>query len=239
MGGLLQSAVIGRAAKPLRFYGFDGSIAREPLAASLYTDRVAVSGPHRIERNLQLIEAFGARELTHEAWIPEGRPEGDLAAGNFILTSPFAGWPGKEWPLESYDQLAETLLRDGLELVANVPENRAEELRRLRHIRVHVSSLRGLISATRSALAVVGLDSGPIHLAAALRKPGVALYGPTDPACTGPFGGSMTVLRTENVATTYKRHGQIHASMKAIRVEAVAEALLYSITRSDGAVSRL
>ncbi len=237
--GLLQSAVIGRAAKPARFYGFDKAVAREPLAASLYTNRVAVRGPHRIERNLQLIEAYGARELTYESKIPEGRPEGDLPAGNFVLTSPFAGWPGKEWPLESYDRLAEILLRDGLELVANVPEHRAEELGRLRHIRPHVSSLSGLIWATRRALAVVGLDSGPVHLAAALGKPGVALYGPTDPASTGPFGGSMAVLRSANVETTYKRHGQIHASMKAIYVEAVAEALLRSMAHAETPVVRV
>ncbi len=237
--GLLQSAVIGRAAKPVRFYGFDKSIAREPVAASLYTHRVPVRGPHRIERNLQLIESYGARELTTESWIPEGRPEGKLPSGNFVLTSPFAGWPGKEWPLESYDRLADILLGEGLELVANVPASRAEELAGLQNIRVHVSSLPGLIWATRRALAVVGLDSGPVHLAAALRKPGVALYGPTDPACTGPFGGSMTVLRTKNVETTYKRHEEIHPSMKAIGVEAVAEALLHSIARSELPVSRL
>ena len=40
----------------------------------------------------------------------------------------------------------------------------------------------GLIDATRRAHAVIGVDSGPMHLAAALAKPGVAIFGPTDPA---------------------------------------------------------
>jgi len=238
--GLLQSAIIGRAARPKFLFGFDRSVARESFAASLYTHCVPVHGPHRVERNLQLAEYAGARELSQDAWIPEGCAEGQLPSTPFILANPFAGWPGKEWPLLSYERLAEILQRHGLELVLNVPENRAAELSHMKHIRIQVSSLRGLINATRRAAAVVGLDSGPLHLAAALRKPGVALYGPTDPVSTGPFGGTLKVLRTDDAETTYKRHGRIHSSMKAISAEQVAEAVLRSIARahSEALVSR-
>jgi heptosyltransferase-1 len=52
-----------------------------------------------------------------------------------------------------------------------------------------------LIHATRRASAVLGVDSGPLHIAAALEKPGVAIFGPTDPARNGPYGGSLRVLR--------------------------------------------
>ncbi len=76
--GLFQSAMAGRAAQPEAFFGFDKSVAREPLASLLYTHRVPVTGPHRIDRNLQLVEAAGASELTHESWIPPGEEEGDL-----------------------------------------------------------------------------------------------------------------------------------------------------------------
>ncbi|MBV9766276.1 MAG: glycosyl transferase, partial [Acidobacteriaceae bacterium] len=65
--------------------------------------------------------------------------------------------------------------------------------------------------------------------AAALRKPGVALFGLTDPARTGPYGGSLTVLRSQNVPTTYKRHDAIHPSMTGITVEEVTSALLQAI----------
>ena len=53
-----------------------------------------------------------------------------------------------------------------------------------------------MIHATRRAAALVGVDSGPLHLAAALGKPGVAIFGPTDPARNGPYGDSFRVLRT-------------------------------------------
>jgi len=227
--GLLQSALLGRASKPGKFYGFSRSVAREPWAALFYSHRVAVAGPHRIERNLQLAAAAGARGLTTDAWIPSGSPEGELPAGPYILTSPFAGWPGKEWPIASFDLLGERLQRSGFELVVNVSADRLDELKTLRHGRLHTSSLPGLIHATRRAAAIVGLDSGPLHLAAALKKPGVALFGPTDPKLTGPFGGSIKVLRAPGVESTYKRDSAIHSSMKQIQVDQVAEAVLQSI----------
>ncbi len=231
--GLLQSAIAGRAARPESFFGFDKSVAREPLASLFYTHRVSVKGPHRIERNLQLVQAAGASQISYQSWIPAGREEGTLPSGTFVLASPFAGWTSKQWPIERYEPLAERLRKEGLELVANVPEEKAAELAKFKDVRVHTSSLSGLIAATRRATAVVGLDSGPLHLAAALRKPGVALFGTTDPARTGPFGGSMIVLRAENVVTTYKRGDAIHSSMKAITVDQVTEGVLRSIAEAS------
>ncbi len=229
--GLLQSAIVGRLARPKALYGFAKSVAREPFAALLYTHSIPVKGPHRVERAVQLAAAAGAQTLSFEAWIPPGSPEGDLPVHPFVLTSPFAGWPGKEWPLPAYEALGQLLNQQGLDLVANVPKSKAPNVGALKHVRVHSSDLPGLVDATRRAEAIVGLDSGPLHLAAALGKPGVGLYGPTDPALTGPFGGSMSVLRTRNVETTYKRHDEIHASMREITPEQVAAALLDSIRR--------
>ncbi len=227
--GLLQSALAGRMAGPTRFYGFDRSVAREPLASMLYSDRIHVMGPHRIERNLQLVAAAGAARLSEESWIPQGIPEGRLPEHPFVLASPFAGWASKQWPLELYEKLGQALRAEGFELVVNVAPERENEVRLFRHLTVHSSSLAGLIYATRLAAAVIGVDSGPLHLAAALNKPGVALFGPTDPAQTGPFRSSMKVLRNSQVVTSYKRWRAIHPSMSTIRVEQVAEALLQSL----------
>lgn len=225
--GLLQSALAGRMARSPRFLGFDRQVAREPLASRLYTERIHVTGPHRIERNLQLVRAAGAQHLTEESWIPEGAPEGHLPSGPYVLASPFAGWQSKQWPLEMYEALGQRLRKEGLELVINVPSSRAKDS--FEHVLVHRSSLSGLIHATRHATAVVGVDSGPLHLAAALKKPGVAIFGPTDPAQTGPFRSSMVVLRHKEVETTYKRGKDVHASMAEISVEEVARALLDSL----------
>jgi heptosyltransferase I len=89
----------------------------------------------------------------------------------------------------------------------------------------HSSGLAGLIDATRRAAAVVGVDSGPLHLAAALGKPGVAIFGPTDPARNGPFGTSFTVLRNPHAVTSYKRSETHDPSMLEVTVDEVFAAL--------------
>jgi heptosyltransferase-1 len=236
--GLLKSAIAGRHARPQAFFGLDRFVAREPFASLLYTHRVPVRGPHRVQRNLQLVAAAGAHAQTDEAWIPLGRPQGELPAGPFVLASPFAGWASKQWPIESYGVLAEILEKEGLKLVLNVSEHQAAHLPSMSHVRVHSSSLPGLIDATRRASAVIGVDSGPLHLAAALGKPGVALFGPTDPVQTGPYKSNMAVLRAPGTHTTYKRRRQIHASMVEISVEQVADALLQSLAGSIPMVQR-
>lgn len=232
--GLFQSALVGRLARPGALFGFAKTVAREPFAASLYTHSIPVKGPHRVERAVQLAQAAGASKPDFSAWVPRGVPEGELPSGPFVLTNPFAGWAGKEWPLESYDVLGRLLRDSGIELVANVTPDGAEKLKQLRNVCVHVSGLQGLLDATHQAMAVVGLDSGPLHLAAALNKPGVGLYGPTDPMLTGPFGGSMIVLRAGDVETTYKRHDEIHHSMREIKPEQVEQALRESWRQNCG-----
>ncbi len=72
---------------------------------------------------------------------------------------------------------------------------------------------------------MVGIDSGPLHLAAALQKPGVAIFGPTDPARNGPYGGAISVLRSPQAVTTYKRSNETDPAMKDISPNEVFEAL--------------
>ena len=236
--GLIQSALIGRAASSGEFIGLDKSIVREKLAAWFYTRAVKAAGPHRVERNLQLAGQAGAQLLTTQAWIPPGKPEGELPAGPFVLASPFAGWVSKQWPIEYYELLARDLERAGLSLVVSVPHSRAAELQPLGRLKVHLSGIPGLIDATRRAVAVVGVDSGPLHLAAALGKPGVAIYGPTDPAQTGPFESRMSVLRTESVMTTYQRATEIHPSMRQITAAQVSAALFASLAKAEMPAAR-
>jgi heptosyltransferase-1 len=232
--GLFQSALAGRLARPKALFGFARTVAREPLASALYTHSIPVKGPHRVQRAVQLAQAAGAGNVDFCAWLPSGAPEGELPVAPFVLANAFAGWSGKEWPLESFGMLGSLLNREGLKLVLNVTAQQSEKLKALSNVVVHVSGLQGLLYATRRASAVVGLDSGPLHVAAALNKPGVGLYGPTDPALTGPFGGSMMVLRADDVETTYKRHGEIHHSMREISPQQVLEALLASMRQNSG-----
>jgi heptosyltransferase-1 len=113
-------------------------------------------------------------------------------------------------------------------LVVNGSPDSIETLQRIRGAHVHISGIAGLIDATRRAHAVIGVDSGPMHLAAALGKPGVAIFGTTDPARNGPYGGSLRVLRSADAVTTYKRNAGDNY-MREIGADAVAEALAASL----------
>jgi heptosyltransferase-1 len=72
---------------------------------------------------------------------------------------------------------------------------------------------------------VIGVDSGPLHLAAALNKSGAAIYGPTDPIRNGPYGGDFQVFRLPGVRTTHRRGTSIDDSMRAITPDRVFAAL--------------
>lgn len=217
--GLTKSAAVAAFAWPDKIYGFSDS--REGPASWFYSTKILPKAIHMVGRNLDLAAAAGASSLIQSFPIPRGRPEGTLPDGEFVLASPNAGWGAKQWPLENYSELGRRLKAEtGMTLVLNGPSPVAVE-----HTQSHASGLPGLIDATRRAAAVVGLDSGPLHLAAALGKPGVAIYGPTDPAINGPYKSAFTLLRAQDAKTSYKRHAQSDESMRAIAPQAVLEAL--------------
>lgn len=227
--GLLKAALPARLSGARVIVGLSRNAAREPLASLFYSRTFTPTARHIVDRHLELACAAAGGERVVRFAIPEGSPEGELPE-RYVLACPLAGWRSKQWPIERYAQLA-VLVRDrwGVPLVLNGSPAQAGELRGVAGAVTHASGLPGLIHATRRAMAVVGLDSGPMHLAAALGKPGVALFGPTDPARNGPYGGTMAVLRDPASVTTYKRGSEYEPGLAAIPAARVMEALLESL----------
>jgi heptosyltransferase-1 len=222
--GLIKSAAVAKLARAERVAGFDQP--RETPARLFYTLRVATAARHVVDRNLELAAAIGAGQRRVEFPIPEYAAEGELPDEDFVLASPLAGWKAKQWPPEYYTRLAELIrARWGWPLVLNCGPAERVEVGQIVGCVVNASSVEGLIGVTRRARAVVGVDSGPLHLAAALGKPGVALFGPTDPERNGPYSNHMAVLRAPGAVTTYERHEAIAPSMEALAPEQVLEAL--------------
>jgi len=81
-----------------------------------------------------------------------------------------------------------------------------------------------LIALTRRARIFIGGDTGPLHLAAALRIPVVSIFGPTDPARNGPYGTRSIVLRSAGSITSHARRALADEGMLEIGSEAVAAA---------------
>ncbi len=221
--GLAKSALIAHLARPERIAGFGSGVVRESPAGLFYSTRVGSNAIHVVDQALDLAAGAGASNLVRAFPLPPGVPEGWLPEVPFALASPMAGWTSKQWPLEYYSRLA-AILRERLDmpLVLNGAPGAVPPIQgALRH----ESGIPGLIDATRRAALVIGVDSGPLHLAAALNKSGAAIFGPTDPIRNGPYGGDFAVFRTPGVRTTHRRGSAIDASMRAIVPEEVFAAL--------------
>lgn len=215
--GLIKSAAIAAGSRADRIYGYDYRELREKAAGLFYSHTVKAGAAHMVERGLELAAAAGATSMVRAFPLPSGLPEGALPAEPFVLACPLAGWTAKQWPLEFYEAVRARLHREcGMRLVLNGPPGSGLP---------HATSIAGLIDATRRAAAVVGIDSGPLHLAAALGKSGVAVYGPTDPSRNGPYGRTIEVIRDAAALTSYKRRKVIDPSMRRIQPDAVFERL--------------
>ncbi len=236
--GLIKSAIIARIPRSPVVVGFHPARARERFAALFYTRRVRPQTVHVVDHYMELALAAGVREPVYDFVLPAGRPEGQLPDRPFVLACPFAGWGSKQWPLERYSELARKLAGEGLVLVVNGPESARAELDRITWAWAHTSGIEGLIYATRQAIAVVGVDSGPLHIAAALGKPGVAIYGPTDPARNGPYRSNMEVVRLQGALTTYRRGSEIARSMRAIPPTVVFGELMAQLRAREGQRTR-
>ena len=227
--GLIQSAVVAKGACPVKLVGFGKESVREKPAAFFYSHTFNPAAAHVVDRNIELaVFACGgqpwqdASNALREFQLPQGCPEGTLPEGRFVLASPFAGWGSKQWPFEFWGELAALL---EVPLVLNGPASAEPQLSEVAGAFVHVCGVSGLIDATRRATAVIGVDSGPLHVAAALGKPGIALFGPTDPARNGPYGRSIRVLRVADAVTDYHRREEPDASMRALTPAMAAQAL--------------
>ena len=214
--GALRSAVIGKMAHSRRFIG--ESKPRERVANWLFTQRVATRGVHVIEQDLELARAVAGDPLSPmqpqlpfdpaaEAWADSALSSSEKA----VLINPGAGWGAKRWPVERYAEVARALLNRGFRVFVNAgPGELALADTVVQRTGGGATPLvcvhrEQLISITRRVSLAIAGDTGPLHLACALGRPVVGIYGPTDPSRNGPFGtrpakGSCAVLRA--AATT-------------------------------------
>ncbi len=193
--GLLKSALIARAAKG-RHHGFDAGSAREPFAARFYdvTHHVARS-QHAVQRN----RALAALALSYRVEEPADYGlvvPGPIAhpARRYAVLLHGSSRRDKLWGETAWVELGRGLAARGIAGV--LPWGNDEERRRserlaldLDHAEVPpLEPLDRLAVLLGAAAAVVGVDTGLTHLAAALGRPVAAIYCGTDPRLTGVYG---------------------------------------------------
>jgi lipopolysaccharide heptosyltransferase I len=185
--GLVKSALLARASGARERIGFAREFVREKPAAWLMNRRVMIDPrKHVVEWNLQLagVEHAPPVDFTKFATNEKRRTT------NIVLL-PGAGRAEKQWP--HFPELARRL--GDVALAAWGPGE--EELAKATGARLAPrTSLRELAQLLRDAALVIGGDTGPLHLAAALGTPVIGLYGPTNPARNGPYGQLGNVVET-------------------------------------------
>lgn len=234
--GAARSAMLARLAKAPLVYG--AMLPRENVASMFYTRQVITRGAHVVEQNLSLAEAVAGQPLE----MPGAELPYDQAAekqcddwlkskgiSDFVLLNPGAGWGAKRWPPERYGLVARHLAEGGLKSLVNFGPGeeglaRAVEAASAGAAESVGCTLTELISLTRRASLFIGGDTGPIHLAAALGVPVVAIFGPTSPARNGPFGTRSIVLRNPLSPTTHARRAQPDPGLLEISADQVVAA---------------
>jgi heptosyltransferase I len=173
-------------------------------------------------------------------------------SGSWLVLLPGARWPNKRWPIEHFAQLVQGLSaaqphlhfvilgsavdRPLGQIIARACPQRCLDL-------TGQSSLPEMVEWIRASAAVVTNDTGPMHVAAALGKPVIALFGPTDPRRTGPYGQIAHALHVSlPCAPCLKavcRYEKPLECLKAIKPETVQTAVLARLSSAiDGKEGR-
>jgi len=177
--GLVKSAMLGLLAGAKERIGFDKNAIREKPALLFTNHHIAVdTTKHVIEQNLQLISNPATRQPSN--W--NAFPQGTGPTGRVVIL-PGAGKPTKLWPAERWREVAKRTNA----VIAWGPGER-ELAESIGGTLAPPTNLRELAWLLRHARLVLGGDTGPLHLAAALGTPVIGLYGPTEVRRNGPYG---------------------------------------------------
>lgn len=235
--GAVRSAWIARMARSKRVIG--ESRPRERLASLLFHERVPTHGSHVIEQDVELAAVVAGDALQPvQPWLPVD-PVAECAADRLlapcrnrpiILINPGAGWGAKRWPVERYAAVAAELIRRGCCVLVNAgPGEEALASFMANETGGKAILLAGelsqLIAITRRISLAIAGDTGPLHLACALARPVVGIYGPTAPSRNGPFGTRFKVLRNPESRRDHTRREAPEAGLLTIQPAHVLEAV--------------
>ncbi|MBU4376335.1 MAG: lipopolysaccharide heptosyltransferase II [Candidatus Omnitrophica bacterium] len=174
-------------------------------------------GMHKVEYFLKLAEAAGAdtSKKNYEFFITDidrKKVEALLQSlgintnERFVVLNPGGNWDPKRWPVEHFSLLGDRLREKyGVKIVISggrKDEKLAEEISKaMRHKTVSLcgrTAIREMAAIFERAKLVISGDSGPMHISVSMHTGTIAIFGPTDPAITGPYGGdNYTVIQKD------------------------------------------
>jgi len=244
--GAVRSAILARWSGAPVTYG--AAKPRENPASLWYTRKVMTHGTHVVEQYCEIAEAFVGRHMG----IPDAVLPCDPVADehvmkrlrdhnlrDFVILNPGAGWGAKQWPAVRYGEVAKQLAQQDIRSIINFgpkEETLAKEAETASAgtAKAMSFSISELIALTRHAHLFIGGDTGPMHLAAALHIPVVALFGPTDPARNGPFATRSVVLRNSKSPTSLTHRHDPDPGLLEITVDQVVAAATQLLEKPRG-----
>lgn len=199
---------------------------------------------HAVDKNLAFAEKLGCTVIPEDFRVVPAESARQKAqrflqeSTNFnpdriVYANPAARWETKFWSLDSWPRLADLLIERAGAVV--VFSGSPADLPYIMKIRAQMKneptiaagklSLSEAIALIEASHVYVGVDSGPMHVAAFTDTRVVALFGPTDPARVGPYGSGHTVLRHSdlNCLSCRKRSCANRRCMEEITAETVFE----------------
>jgi ADP-heptose:LPS heptosyltransferase len=212
---------------------------RRELAGLFATERVPKrkEAVHALDGLLDSLRYLGVE--TDPLVYPLAFPAVDAlpGPGPWLGIAPKSRWAAKDWPIERFVELVSTLRRTRPWQVAlfGGPGDQQAVAELEAQLEGAVKNLCGRLSlphlggVLRQLDVMVCNDSGPMHYAAAVGTSLVALFGPTDPALTGPWGEGHEVLRLPDAEGNYPDHRDYKSGddqwISRIPVQAVVEAV--------------
>ncbi len=234
--GAIKSSVVAHFAYAPRTLGEDKP--RERPARWFYNERLVTHLNHVIEQDFEMAAALEGKPLpwtqpllpvdpAAEAWC-EALIE-ELGVAPLAMIAPGAGWGAKRWPVERYTEVARGLVGRGMRVLVNAGPGEDEMARAIENgtngaALPVAASMAELIALVRRLALFVGGDTGPLHMACALGRPVVGIYGPTDPSRNGPYGTRYRVLRSPTSVRDHSRRQEPEAGLLTITPEEVLRA---------------
>ncbi len=210
--------------------------ARE-LGWIFYTDRIATGFPNvqAVDQYLAIAEGLGLGRSPVEFRFPTNDEDRRFVAelippeSRYAVFLPGTNWETKRWPPEKFAACVAPLReRYGLQsIVAGGPGDTvlASQIPGARDL-TGKTNLRQLVALLERAALVIANDTGPMHIAAALGRPLVSMYGPTSPFRTGPYRRLNTVVQLEiPCSPCYGRHCSHTSCMNKLEASAILEAV--------------
>ncbi|MDL1967143.1 MAG: lipopolysaccharide heptosyltransferase II [Deltaproteobacteria bacterium] len=245
--GLLKSAVLIALARGKRKTGFDKGMEHMEHSYIFLNERILPVNMdnHALLRSLMLINALGIKSKEIEYKIPVSNYTRNITdkllerhgiknPGILAAINPVAKWKTKLWDNRKFALLADKLIekynasliftgsqsdRSTIDKIMSCMSQSAVNL-------TGETTLKNLAALYKKTKFLISTDTGPMHMAAAVGTPVIALFGPTAPCRTGPFGSEHKILRSGlDCSPCFKRQCSTIDCMKQISVEQVMDAV--------------